>query len=79
MFCLAHTQHSKSPKKHHHYCEAWWGQHHVMGILISRDWDTYQDVRENGWSEIQKYLRGKPAALCKEAEIGTLVHLLARQ
>ena len=53
-------------------------QHHVMGMfLISRDWGTCQDGRENGWSKIQKNPRGKPAALCKKAEIGMEVHVSA--
>ena len=53
----------------------WW-QHHVMRMfLINRDWGTCQDRRENGWSKIQKNPWGKPAALCKKAEIGTEVHL----
>ena len=69
-----------SPKEHHPYCEAWWWQHHVMGMfLISMDCSTCQDRRENGWSKIQKNLRGKLAALCKKAEIGTEVHLSAWQ
>ena len=46
-------------------------------FLISRDWGTCQDGRENGWSKIQKSPRGKPAAFCKKAKIGTEVHLLA--
>ena len=72
------NQHSTSPKEHHPYCEAWWWwQHHVMGmLLLSRD---CRDRRENGWSEIQKNPRGKSAALCKKAEIGTEVHLSAWQ
>ena len=77
---LVHTQHSTSSKEHHPYCEAWWWQHHVMGTcLISRDWSTCQDQRENGWSKVQKNLKGKPAALCKKAEIGMEVHLSAWQ
>ena len=53
--CLAQTQHSTSRKEHHPYCEVWWWQHHVMGMfLISRDWATCQDRRDNGWSKIQK-------------------------
>ena len=67
-------------QRHHPDCEAWWWQHHVMGmLLISRDWGTCQDRRENGWSKIQKNQRGKPAALCKKAEIGMEVHLSAWQ
>jgi len=62
---------STSHKEHHPNCEEWWWQHHIIGMfLISRDWGTYQDGRENGWSKIQKNLRGKPAALCKKTEIG---------
>ena len=77
---LAQTQHSTSPKEHHPYCEAWWGQHHVMGIfLISRDWRTCQDGKENGWSKIQQNPRGKPTALCWKAEIGMIAHLWAWQ
>ena len=53
-----------SPKEHRPDCEAWGWQHHVMGMfLISRDWGTCQDRREDGWSKIQKNPRGKPAAL----------------
>ena len=48
-------------------------------FLISRDLGTCQDGRENGFSKIEKILRGKPAALDKKAEIGTEVHLLARE
>ena len=69
------TQHSTSPKEHHPYCEVWWWQHHVMGMfLISRDWGTCQERRENGWSKIERNPGGKPAALCKKSEIGTEVH-----
>ena len=80
MLRLVQTQHSTSLKEHHPYCEAWWWQHHVMMMfLISRDWGTCQDRRENGRSKIQKNPRGKPAALCRKAEIGTEVHLSAWQ
>ena len=44
-------------------------------FLISRDWGTCQDRKENGWSKTQKNPRGKPAALFKKAEIGTEVHV----
>ena len=41
MLGLAQTQHSTSPKLHNPYCEAWWWQHHVVGMfLISTDWVT---------------------------------------
>ena len=66
-----------TPKEHHPYCEVWWWQHGIGMFLISRNWGTFLDKRENGWSKIQKILRGKPAALCKKAEIGTEVHLSA--
>ena len=47
------TQHSASAKEHHPYCEAWWWQHHVLGMfLISRVLGTCQDRRENGLSKI---------------------------
>ena len=60
--------------------EAWWWQHHVMGMfLISKDRGTCQDRRENGWSKIQKNPRGKPAAFYKKAEIGKEVHLSSWQ
>jgi len=74
------TQHSTSPKEHHPDCGALWWQHHVVGMfLISRDWGTCQHRKDNGWSKIKKIPRGKPAALCKKAEIGTEVHLSAWQ
>ena len=42
-----------------------------MGMfLISRDWGTCLDRRENGWSKIQNDPRGKPAVICKKAELG---------
>ena len=48
--CLVQTQHSTSPKEHHPDCEAWWWQHHVIGLfLISRDWGTCQERRK--WME----------------------------
>ena len=29
---------------HHPYGEAWWGQHHAVGMFFSgRDWETNQD------------------------------------
>ena len=38
-----------------------------MGMfLISRDWGTCQDQRENGWRK----KRGKPAALCEKLKLG---------
>ena len=73
MFCA-----NLRPKEHHPNCEAWWWQHHVMGMfLINRDLGTCQERRENGWNKIQKNPRGNPAALCKKAETRTEVHLLA--
>ena len=49
VWCKPNTAHQ--PKEHHPYYEAWWWQHHVMGMfLISRDWGTCQDGRENGSS-----------------------------
>ena len=80
MLHLAQPQHSTSPKEHHLDCEAWWWQHHVMGMFLnSRDWRICQERRKNVLRKIQKNLRGKPAALCKKAEIGTDVHLWALQ
>ena len=77
---LAQTQYSTSPKEHNPDCEAWWWQHHVMGMfLISRYCGTSRDRRENGWSKIQKNPRGKPAALSKKVEIATVAHLSAWQ
>jgi hypothetical protein len=42
--CLVQTQHLSSLREHHPHSEAWWWQHHDVGIFfISRDWETGQN------------------------------------
>ena len=65
-------QHSTSLEEHHPYCEAWWQQHQNMGMfVISRDWGTCLDRRENGRSKYRKILEENLLPSCWQAEIGT--------
>ncbi|KAI2650254.1 Interferon-induced very large GTPase 1 [Labeo rohita] len=39
--CLEETRHRSSPGQYHPYNEAWWWQHHAVGIFFSgRNWET---------------------------------------
>jgi hypothetical protein len=41
---------------HHCYTEAWWWQHHAMGMFFSRrDWETSQDWGKDERSNVQRY------------------------
>jgi hypothetical protein len=43
---LAQIQHQEHPP----HSEAWWWQHHAMGMfIIGRDWETGQNLRNDGW------------------------------
>ena len=47
--CLAQTQHLSSPREQHPHSEAWWWQHHAVGMFfIGRDWETGQNLRNDG-------------------------------
>jgi hypothetical protein len=38
---LEEIRHCSSPDHYHPYGEAWWWQHHAMGMFFSvRDWET---------------------------------------
>ena len=37
------------------YCEAWWWQHHALGIFFGgRDWETSQDRGKDERSKVQR-------------------------
>ena len=40
---------------HHPYGEAWWWQHHAVGMFFSsRDWETSQDKDKDEQSKVQR-------------------------
>ena len=40
---------------HHPYGEAWWWQHHTVGMFFScRDWETSQDRGKDERSKVQR-------------------------
>ena len=42
---------------HHPYSEAWWWQHHGVGMFFSgRDWETSQDKGKDEWSKVERSL-----------------------
>ncbi|KAI3360341.1 hypothetical protein L3Q82_014656 [Scortum barcoo] len=44
VLCLEETRHRSSPGQYHPYNEAWWWQHHAVGMFFSgRNWETSQD------------------------------------
>ena len=44
--CLEETRHRSSPGQYHPYGEAWWWQHHAVGMFFPcRDWETGQNWR----------------------------------
>ena len=39
----------------HPYGEAWWWQHHAVGMFFScRDWETSQDRGKDDWRIVQR-------------------------
>ena len=73
---LVETEHSSSPINHHPYPEAWWWQHHAMGMLFSsRNWETCKDRWNNEWSQIQENPWGEPASECKRALTAAKVYV----
>ena len=50
---------------HHPYGEAWWWQHHAVGMFFSgRDWETSQDRVKDEWSKVQRDPWWKPSPEC---------------
>ena len=42
---------------HHPYGEAWWWQHHAVGMFFSgRDWETSQEWGKDEWSKVERFL-----------------------
>jgi hypothetical protein len=59
-----------------HYGEAWWWQHHAVGMFSSsRDWETSQDRGKNEWAKYREILDENPASECSGPQTWVKVHL----
>src|SRR4029434_1326923 len=69
---LADPKNCTSPQMHHPHCEAWWWQHHAVGIIImilnnidlqNRNWPLAQNVScgsmKTGWVYCSKSVSQK--------------------
>ncbi|KAK3574571.1 hypothetical protein QTP86_010183 [Hemibagrus guttatus] len=55
--CLEETRHHSSPGQYHPYSEAWWWQHHAVGMFFSsRNWETSQDGGKDECSNVRDML-----------------------
>ena len=78
--CLEETRHRSSPGQYHPYSEAWWWQHHAVGIFFSgRSWETSQDRGKDECSNVQRHPGWKAAPDCSWPQTGVTVHLSAGQ
>ena len=74
--CLEETRHRSSPGQYHPYSEAWWWQHHAVGMFFSgRNWETSQDRGKDECSNVQRVPWWKPAPECSGPQTGAKVHL----
>ena len=66
---------------HHPYGEAWWWQHHAVGMFISgRDWETSQDQGKDEQSKVQRdLLDQKLLQSAQELRLGQKFYLPTRQ
>ena len=55
LFCLNARRHILEETWYSPYGEAWWWQHHAVGMFFSgRDWETCQDQRKDERSKGQR-------------------------
>ena len=73
--CQAETRHHSTPGQYHPYSEAWWWQHHVVGMFFSsRNWETSQDRGKDEFSNVKRHSGWKPAPERSWPQTGTTVH-----
>ena len=73
---LEKTRQRSSPGQYHFYGEAWWWQHHAVGMFLSgRDWETSQDRGKDERSKVQRDSWWKPALEHSGPQTGVKVHL----
>ena len=78
--CLEETRHRSSPGQYYPYSEAWWWQHHAVGMFFSgRNWETSHDRGKDEWRNVQRHPGWKPAPDCSWPQTWATVHLSAGQ
>ena len=73
LICLEETRHRSSPGQSHPYSEAWWWQHHAVGMFFSsRNWETSQDRGKDEYSNVQRHPGWKPAPEHSRPQTGAI-------
>ncbi len=78
--CVEKTRHCSSPVQYSPNSEAWWWQHHAVGVFFScRDRTTGCNRGKDECGQVQGYPGQKPSPECSGPQTGPKVYLPTRQ
>ncbi len=78
--CVEKTRHCSSPVQYSPNSEAWWWQHHAVGVFFScRDRTTSCNRGKDECGQVHGYPGRKPSPECSGPQTGPKVYLPTRQ